>query len=440
MARLLIIQPSFYRSNADRTVFKVRRRQVVPLTLPYLAALTPAHWEIKLLDEQLEPIDFDCHADLVAITTWTLNSYRAYDIADEFRRRGVPVILGGPHTFFHAEEAGEHCDAVGIGEAEGIWSRMLEDALHGRLNRIYRADLPPDLVGLPLPRYELLDLRRYGPFKTFVVTSSRGCPFRCEFCSERFLLGESYRCRPVPEVVEEIRHCRLRNILFGDSNFGGKRSHALELMEALIPLKVRWSALWSSYLCNDAQFLDLAQRSGLLHVNIGIESINPDTLAGMNKRFNKTSRYGEMLANLRRRGISYSLNFIFGWDGETEGAFRATLDFLQDHKVPVAYFNILTPVKGTPLYDRLQTEGRVTNSREIDRWPGQLCYIKPPYGSPAELEQNVRKMYRDFYSLPSIISRVPLPVTRANVASWVINFSQRRMAHAGPAKNNFDGY
>ena len=440
MARLLIIQPSFYRSNADRTVFKVRRRQVVPLTLPYLAALTPAHWEIKLLDEQLEPIDFDCHADLVAITTWTLNSYRAYDIADEFRRRGVPVILGGPHTFFHAEEAGEHCDAVGIGEAEGIWSRMLEDALHGRLNRIYRADLPPDLVGLPMPRYELLDLRRYGPFKTFVVTSSRGCPFRCEFCSERFLLGESYRCRPVPEVVEEIRHCRLRNILFGDSNFGGKRSHSLELMEALIPLKVRWSALWSSYLCNDAQFLDLAQRSGLLHVNIGIESINPDTLAGMNKRFNKTSRYGEMLANLRRRGISYSLNFIFGWDGETEGAFRATLDFLQDHKVPVAYFNILTPVKGTPLYDRLQTEGRVTNSREIDRWPGQLCYIKPPYGSPAELEQNVRKMYRDFYSLPSIISRVPLPVTRANVASWVINFSQRRMAHAGPAKNNFDGY
>jgi len=438
--RLLIIQPSYYRFKADRTVFKVRRRQVVPLTLPYLAALTPAHWEIKLLDEQLEPIDFDYRADLVAITTWTLNSYRAYDIADEFRRRGVPVILGGPHTFFHAEEAGEHCDAVGIGEAEGIWTQMLEDALHGRLNKIYRADLLPNLASLPLPRYELLNLRHYGPFKTFTVSSSRGCPFRCEFCSERFLLGESYRCRPVPEVIEEIKRWRLRNLLFGDSNFGGKRSHAMELMEALIPLKARWSALWSSYLCNDGEFLDLAQRSGLLHVNIGIESINPDTLNGMNKRFNKTSRYGEMLANLRRRGISYSLNFIFGWDGETEGAFRATLNFLQDHKVPVAYFNILTPVKGTPLYDRLQSEGRIRNSREIDRWPGQLCYIQPPYGSPAELEQNVRKMYRDFYSLPSVISRMPLPVTKANAASWIINLSQRRMAHAGPANNNFDGY
>jgi radical SAM superfamily enzyme YgiQ (UPF0313 family) len=436
--RLLIIQPSYYRSKTDRTVYRVRRRQVVPLVLPYLAALTPPDWEIKLLDEQLEPIDFDDRPDLVAITTWTLNSFRAYDIADEFRRRGVSVILGGPHTFFHAEEAAEHGDAVGIGEGEGIWGRMLEDSVHGRLKKFYRAGQLPDLAGLPLPRYDLLNLRRYGPFKTFAVTSSRGCPFRCEFCSERFLLGESYRCRPAPEVIEEVRRCASRNILFGDSNFGGKRSHAMELMAALIPLKVRWSALWSSYLCNDEPFMDLARRSGLLHVNIGIESINPDTLNSMNKRFNKLSRYGEMLANLRRRGISYSLNFIFGWDGETTGAFRTTLDFLHEHKVPVAYFNILTPVKGTPLYDRLQSEARIVNHQDIDRWPGQLCYIKPPYGTPEDLERNVQKMYREFYRLPSIVSRLRLPLTKSGMASWVINFSQRRMARA--VNNNFDGF
>ena len=392
--RLLIIQPSYYRSKSDRTVFKVHRRPVVPLTLPYLAALSPTDWEIKLLDEQLQPVDFDYRADLVAITAWTFNSYRAYDIADEFRRRGVTVIIGGPHTFFHAEEAGEHCNAVGIGEGELIWPQMLEEAARGRLQKFYRAELLPDLSGLPRPRYDLLDLRRYRPFRTFAVVSSRGCPFHCEFCSERFLLGDGYRCRPVPEVIAEIKHCGARNILFGDSNFGGKRSHAMELVESLVPLKVRWSALWSSYLCNDEQFLDLAQRSGLLHVNIGIESINPDTIDGMNKRFNKTSRYDEMLANLRQRGISYSLNFIFGWDGETEGAYHATSNFLQDHKVPVAYFNILTPVKGTPLYDRLQGEARIMNGEEIDRWPGQLCYIQPPYGTPAGMERNVQKMYR----------------------------------------------
>ena len=439
-SRLLIIQPSFYRSKSDRTVHRVRRRQVVSLTLPYLAALTPGHWDITLLDEQLEAVPFDQRPDLVAITTWTLNSYRAYDIADEFRRRGVPVIMGGPHTFFHAEEAAEHCDAVGIGEAEVIWSRMLEDAEHGRLQKYYRAELLPSLAGFPLPRYDLLNLRRYGPFKTFVVVSSRGCPFRCDFCSERFLMGDNYRCRPAPEVAAEIKHIRARNLLFGDSNFGGQRSHAMELMEALVPLKVRWSALWSAYLCNDDPFLDLAQRSGLLHVNVGLESIHPDTLEGMNKRFNKTSRYGEMLANLRRRGISYSLNFIFGWDGENEGTFQSTLQFLAVHKVPAAYFNILTPVKGTPLHDRLQSEGRILNAQDIDRWPGQFCHIQPPYGTPATLERNVQRMHRDFYSLRSIFSRLPLPVTQSNIASWVINFSQRHVAQAEQSSNNFDGY
>ncbi len=227
--RLLIIQPSYYRSPTDRSVYRTHRRSLVPLTLPYLAALTPAGWDIQLLDEQLQPVDFACRPDLVAITSGTLHSYRAYDIADGFRRRGVPVILGGPHTFFHADEAARHCDAVGIGEAEGIWPRMIEDALGGRLKGLYRADLLPSLAGLPLPRYDLVDLRRYGPFKTFVVVSSRGCPFRCDFCSERFLLGDQYRCRPVPEVVEEIKRCKSRNLLFGDSNFGGKRIHAMEL-------------------------------------------------------------------------------------------------------------------------------------------------------------------------------------------------------------------
>jgi radical SAM superfamily enzyme YgiQ (UPF0313 family) len=438
--RLLIIQPSYYRSPADRTVYRTRRRSLVPLTLPYLAALTPDDWEIKLLDEQLQAIDFTYRPDLVAITSGTLHSFRAYDIADEFRRRGVPVIMGGPHTFFHADEAGDHCSAVGIGEAEGIWRRMLEDALGGRLSSLYRADQLPSLAGLPLPRYDLVDLPRYGPFKTYVVVSSRGCPFTCDFCSERFLLGDQYRCRPVSEVIEEIKHCRSRNILFGDSNFGGKRSHAMELMEALIPLKVRWSALWSSYLCLDTEFMDMAQRSGLLHVNVGIESINPDTLAGMNKRFNKVHRYAEMLANLRRRGVSYSLNFIFGWDGESEGAFRATLNFLEDHKVPAAYFNILTPVKGTPLYDRMRGEGRVLNITDIDRWPGQICYIKPPSGTPAALESNVRGMYRDFYRVRSMLSRLPAPLTKASIASWIINLSQRRMAQVEDSHNNFDNY
>jgi len=134
------------------------------------------------------------------------------------------------------------------------------------------------------------------------------------------------------------------------------------------------------------------------------------------------------------------LNFIFGWDGELESAFDATFRFLQEHKVPVAYFNILTPSRGTPFYERMRSEGRILDEQEIDRWPGQLCYIRPPYGTPAALENRVRRMYREFYRLPSMISRLPLPVTQSSIASWVINFSQRRMASAEDAHNNFDGY
>ena len=408
------------------------------MTLPYLAALTPQEWEIKLIDEQLTDIDFKATADLVAITTWTINSLRAYDIADRFRERRVPVIIGGPHTYFYAEEAALHCDAVGIGEGETIWPLMLEHAASGRLKRIYRAEELHDLGHLQLPRYDILNLRQHGFFKTFAVQSSRGCPFKCEFCSERFYLGRTYRYRPTQDVIEEIKHNKAKSILFAESNFAGKMAHTMELMEALIPLKVRWSALWSAYLCTNDEFMDLARRSGLLHVNIGLESIDQATLNGMNKKTNKLIEYEQILTNLRKRGISYSLNFIFGWDTETEGIFASTLSFLRQHKVPVAYFNILTPHKGTPLYDRMKAENRILNGDDIERWPGRTCYIKPKYCSPQALEEHVKGMYKAFYSYSSMVSRLPAPITRTSMASWFVNLSQRKMSRRG--SGNFDNY
>ncbi len=438
--RVLIVQPSYYRSKTDRTVFKVRRRPVVSLALPYLAALTPKGWDVKVVDEQLQDVNFDEPVDVVAITVWTMMSYRAYDIADEFRRRGVPVVLGGSHIYFHADEALQHGDAVAIGEGETVWARMLEDAAGGRLQPIYRGETIKDLSGLPMPRYDLLDMRDYGPSRTYAVQSSRGCPFRCDFCSERLYLGDAYRYRPVADVVEEVKRCGSKFIFFADSHFGGKRDRTMELMEKLIPLKIRWSTLWTTYLCNDVEYMDLAQRSGLLHVNVGVESIEPDTLAGMNKRFNKVSKYGDMLANLRKRGISYSLNFIFGWDGESPDVFGATLRFLHEHKVPVAYFNILTPEEGTPLFERLQAQNRVLDLHDLGRWPGHNCYIQPQHCSPQELERKVDAMYSEFYTVRSMAARLPLPMTIANIASWSLNLSQRQMVRSGRRLNNFDSF
>jgi radical SAM superfamily enzyme YgiQ (UPF0313 family) len=439
---LTIIQPSRYYSKTDRRIFKTKRRAVVPLVLPYLAALTPPGWNVKLIDEQIEDIDFDRLTDLVAITTWTVHSTRAYDVAAEFRKRGVPVIMGGPHVFFFPEEAAEHCDAIGIGEAEPIWAGMLADAAAGQLKARYRAPAltQEQLAGLPTPRFDLLDLSRYGPFRTFTLQSSRGCPLQCEFCSERLYLSTRYRWRPAEEVVEDVRHTGSRSIFFGESNFGGKRARAMELMEALIPLKVRWSTLWTSNFCSDDEFLDLACRSGLLHVNIGIESIHGDTIKTMNKRVNKVDQYSEMFANMRRRGISFSLNFIFGWDNEDMSVFPATFEFLERHKVPAAYFNVLTPTPGTALYNRLKEEGRILHETEIDRWPGQLCHVQPLWCTPSELEENVQRMYRQFYSLRSMLRRLPLPTSQSRIANWVVNMSERRMAHAAGGNNDFDAY
>jgi radical SAM superfamily enzyme YgiQ (UPF0313 family) len=438
--KLFIIQPSHYRSKSSPALHKTRKRTLVGLTLPYLAALTPKEWDVTLIDEQLADIDFEAPVDLVAITTWTINSFRAYEIADRFRQRGVQVIMGGPHTSFYSGEAAEHCDAVGVGEGEIIWPKMLEDARRGRLQKIYRAESFHPLSRLPFPRYDLLNLRKYGLIKTFSVQSSRGCPFRCEFCSERFYLGQKYRYRPVEDVVEEIRRNKAKNILFADSNFAGKIAHTVKLMEALIPLKVRWSTLWSAYLCKNREFVDLAKKSGLLHVNLGIESIDRSTLAGMNKRVNRVNEYKEIFQTLRSRGISYSVNLIFGWDTETKEVFGSTLAFLMEHKVPVAYFNILTPHRGTPLYDTMKAENRILDDHHMGRWPGLHCYIKPAYCTAEEMEDYVRSMYKDFYRFPSMVRRLPPPVTKANIASWVVNVSQRKVARAGAAMENFDDY
>jgi radical SAM superfamily enzyme YgiQ (UPF0313 family) len=440
--KLLIIQPSHYNSKKDRTVFKSRTRSLVPLALPYLAALTPPEWDVTLIDEQIQDIDFDCRPDLVAITSWTVHSIRGYDIARRFREQGIKVIMGGPHVWFYPDEAAEHCDAIGIGEGEPIWSQMLQDAANGQLKKRYQAPQMPSIAGLPVPKWNLLDLRKYGPFKTFTLMSSRGCPMQCEFCSERLYLGGGFRVRPVEDVVEEVKACGSKNVFFGDSDFGGKRVHAMKLMEALIPLKLRWSALWTSFLCYDDEYMDLAQRSGLLHVNMGIESINADTLKGMNKKFNKVEKYSLMLDNLRKRGISYSLNFIFGWDNETPDVFRGTLDFLHQEKVPVAYFNILCPEKGTMFYEKMKKDDRILRLDDIGRFPGEFCHIKPKNFSAEDMERNVQDMYLKFYSWKSMFQRLPMPVTQSNIASWIVNISQRKLAQRsnGNHNNNFDAF
>jgi len=429
MPKLLIIQAACYRSRDDRRPLRIRKRKLMGAVMPYLAALAPPGWDITLIDDAIEEPDFNADADVVAITARMVTSLRAYEIADRFRARKVPVLMGGPHATFYAEEMAQHADGVCIGEGEEIFPKMLEDAACGRLQQFYQRETPASLDGMPTPRWDLLKPKDYVFYSPVVIQQSRGCPYTCDFCAERRLNGDyGYRDRPAEEVVEEIRKSGKHHIFFAASQFVGNKKRTMELLEALIPLKIRWSALFSPRFGLDAEFLDLAQKSGLLHVNMGIESISQDTLKTMHKEFNKSHSYADMIGNLNQRNISFSFNFVFGTDADDESIFPATLQFLHEYKVPAAYFNILVPLRGTPLYERMKSEDRIIDEANMERWPGSFCHIHPAKMSTDQLEDQVRKLMRDFYSVRSITQRLRIPRTQADLASWNVNLTQRKVA------------
>jgi radical SAM superfamily enzyme YgiQ (UPF0313 family) len=441
MPRLLIIQATGYRSRDTRVPYRLRKRKLVGAVLPYLAALAPKEWDVTLLDDATEPIDFDANVDAVAITIRTVTSLRGYDIARRFRNRNIPVLMGGPHATFHVDEIARHADAVCVGEAEGVFPRMLEDAAAGRLQKVYRAESPASLAGMPAPRWDLLDSSKYVFYRPFVIQYSRGCPFTCDFCAERRLNGDfGYRSRPVEEVIDDVKRCGSRHIFFAASQFAGDKAHAMALMEALIPLRVRWSTLISAHFCLDPKFLDLARQSGLLHVNMGVESLDQKTLKSMHKGFNRVQQYEDILRNLTRRSISYSLNFVFGSDTEEEDVFDTTLRFLAEQKAETAYFNILVPLHGTPLYDRLRTEDRLIDEENMERWPGLSCHFKPLRYSPEELVRRVAGIRQDFYTFRSAARRLPIPYRSSHFAAWNLNFLQKRVANNLDSMRDFTEY
>jgi radical SAM superfamily enzyme YgiQ (UPF0313 family) len=439
MLRLHIIQPTHYAFPFQKKLFKSKKRQLVPLTLPYLAALIPEGFEIRITDEQAQDWDPDAPCDCVFISVHILNSLRAYEIADAYREKGIPVVIGGPHCTFYGDEVLGHADAIAVGEGETVVPGILEDLVKGRLQPRYQASELHDLRDLPLPRHDLLDPATFSRFPTVAVQTTRGCPYRCEFCAERYYLGEAYRLRPVGEVIEEIRHAGTRQIFFADSTFVANRARTMELMEALLPLRIRWSTLWNVHRVLDPELMELAKKSGLLHINMGVESIKPETLKGMRKVTTPAARLEEVTRILRRLDISFSVNLIFGWDTDRLEDFQRTLDFLRTNKVHVAFFNVFSPHKGTKIYDRYRAEGRLRDEPNMGRWPGVIAEIHPKHFTAEQLEEGIHRMYSDFYSWPSLLRRLPVPKSKASIASWFMNLSQRKKLREKGSRTDFDG-
>ncbi|HEX2186949.1 MAG TPA: radical SAM protein [Chloroflexota bacterium] len=426
--RLTIIHPCVGRKAGAPYI---RSWQMEPLAPAVLAGLTPPGVEVRFYDDRMEPIPYDAPTDLVAISVETYTARRAYQIASLYRRRGVPVVMGGFHATLVPEEVGEYAESIVVGEAEGLWPQVIEDVGQGRLRRVYRGERRPPLHGLTLDR-AIFAGKRYLPIG--LVEAGRGCHFRCEFCAIQSYFGSTQTRRPAEEIVEEIRRLDKKLIFFVDDNITSNMEQAKALFRALIPLKIRWVSQASINAAHDEEFLRLIKASGCQGLLIGFESLNPENLRRMRKSFNTMGGgYEVALANLRRHGIRLYVTFILGYDDDHRDTFEETLAFAMKHRFYMVAFNHLTPFPGTPLYRRLEAEGRLL----FDRWwlhPEYRYGMVPfaPRGMTAEevRRQCVRARER-FYSLPSIVKRsLDFRVNSNSFFMWsnffVINWLMRK--------------
>ncbi len=379
-----------------------------PLQIGVLAALTPPHHSVCFFDDRMESIAFDEPTDLVAITVETYTAKRAYEIASEYRRRGVPVIMGGVHPTLVPDECLEHADAILLGDAETIWQSMLEDAEHHQLKRVYRASPGVAHPGV-LPRRDLFAGKGYLPMT--LMQFSRGCHFHCNFCTIAQYFNSRHYVRHVDEVVREIADQNRRLVFFVDDNLCANRKAAKELFKALIPLKIRWVSQSSLDMLRDAELMDLMIQSGCLGHVIGFESITPDNLSDMHKGHNLRAfdGYRSQVKILRDYGLQTWAAFVLGYDHETRDSIRRTLNFALESRFTFAAFNMLTPYPGTPLYDSLRDQNRLLYDGKWWLHPAyrfNYAPFVPARMTPDELTEACFEARSTFSSLPSLVHRM----------------------------------
>ena len=426
--KLTIVHPCVGRRVGEKYI---RSWQMEPLAPAVLAGLTGPGVEITFHDDRMESISYDEPTDLVAISVETYTARRAYQIASEYRKRGVPVVMGGFHATLVPEEVSDYAESILIGEAETLWPELIEDFRNGRLRRVYRRAGRPSLDGLKLDR-SIFSGKRYLPIG--LVEAGRGCQFRCEFCAIQSYFKSTQTRRPAQEIVQEVSRLNKKLIFFVDDNITSNIEEAKEFFRALIPLNIRWVSQASINAAHDEEFLRLIKASGCQGLLIGFESLNPQNLKRMHKGFNQMKGgYEVALANLRRHGIRLYVTFILGYDDDGVDTFEETLEFAMKHRFYMVAFNHLTPFPGTPLYRRLEDEGRLT----YDKWwldPEYRYGMVPfePRGMSAE-EVRLRciEARARFYSYPSMLKRsLDFEVNASDFFMWrnffVINAMMRR--------------
>ncbi|HUG09417.1 MAG TPA: radical SAM protein [Opitutaceae bacterium] len=403
--KLTLIKPNIGRMEHSLYVDEGRME---PLQLGVLAGMTPPDVDVALHDDRMESIPYDDPTDLVAITVETYTARRAYEIAAEYRRRGVRVILGGMQPTLIPEECRAHADSIFIGDAETGWEQVIADARAGRLQPEYRAPVGPPQTGT-LTRRDLFRSKGYLPVT--LLQFSRGCRYACTFCAVSTFFDRTQYVRDVREVVREIESQERKFLFFVDDNLLSDFEAAKELFRALIPLRVRWVSQASIDMTRDPELMDLMMRSGCVGLVVGFESLDRENLRGMKKAPNLLGgfdRYEESLAIIRDHGMQLWAAFTLGHDHDTRDSIRRTLDFAMENKFCFAAFNILVAYPGTPLYRQLAADGRLLYDGQWWLHPeyrfNYACF-RPARMTPDELTEACFEARAGFNSIGSVIRR-----------------------------------
>jgi radical SAM superfamily enzyme YgiQ (UPF0313 family) len=422
--KILLIAPERKRKKDEDFLFRLGF-----LNLPCVAAVTPPDVEVRIVDEAYETVNFDEQVDLVGISAQTPVAPRAYQIAEEFRKKDIPVVMGGVHASVLPEEALKHVDAVVIGEAEETWPRLLEDFRQGKLQKIYRSNgwIPGNEI--PSPRRELLNYRHYFPLK--LLETTRGCPHRCDFCQVSRFFGNRYRTRPLSEIARELNamfgqgpvmppwakrplssinkdlpyFLKRRLLYIIDNNVVSNKQFAVELLSLLKDYDLLWWGHAPVSIAADDELLRLFAACGCIAVNIGFESLSPTNLKRMRKGFNKPSQYQEAIKKIHGYGIGIMGTFIVGLDDDDPGVFQRTIDFICENQLDWALAFIMTPYPGTESFERMEGAERILH-RDWERYDSLNAVYQPLLMSAAELEKGMRRIWKEVFSLRSLFNRI----------------------------------
>ena len=381
------------------------------LSLPILATYAPPDVEVTIVDERIEEINFATSYDMVGITIMTPLAPRAYEIAEEFHKRGVIVVMGGMHVSACPDEASLHADAIVIGEAEQVWPMLIDDFKRGVLKKVYKAETHTNLASLVPMKRNLLPKDKYVPVE--FVETTRGCPFGCHFCSVTKFFGGKYRVRPVDAVIKEIatfkpttQRFSIKNVVFFvDDNIIGNRDHAIELFKRIKPYKLNWLGQASMNLAKDEELMALAKESGCLGFMIGFESLSDEVLKDVGKKPNVTTEYLAAIRKIQSYGIGVMGSFIFGFDQDDETVFEKYWQFVKKSGLEALYVGIMTPYPGTRFFEDLNKEGRIFD-HNWNNYDTSHVVFHPKKMSAETLNKGYRWALKKSYSSYSIFKRL----------------------------------